>query len=75
LRAGKQSVREFLALYFSAPDQKDPALPRLSGASDTLSKEGFVSSLYGPGTVDYCGYFDALEAMDHHLFLEELPDD
>lgn len=75
LRAGKQSVREFLALYFRAPDQKDPALPKLTGASDTLAKEGFVSSLYGHPTVDYCGYFDALEAMDHHLFLEELLDD
>jgi Cas10/Cmr2, second palm domain len=75
LRAGKQSVREFLALYLRTADQKDPALPKLTGASDTLAKEGFVSSLYGRRTVDYCGYFDALEAMDHHLFLEELTDD
>jgi hypothetical protein len=60
LRDGAEAVKSFLKTYKTK-------LPKLRGASSTLHEVGWDDM--------HCAYFDALEAMDHHFFVEEVPDD
>jgi len=55
LRGGKEAVREFLKI-------NGVELPVLANASANLHKDGWEA--------ERCGYFDAIEAMDHHFLLK-----
>lgn len=57
LREGRQTVPHFLALY---PDLED--LPQISGLP-TMAEQGWQGQR--------CGYFDAIEALDFYIPLEE----
>jgi len=56
LRAGESVVQEFLHTY----EMTLPAMPKAPAALHETGWEGTE-----------CGYFDALEAMDHHFFLDD----
>ncbi|MBI1766357.1 MAG: hypothetical protein HYR56_33540 [Acidobacteria bacterium] len=55
LRAGPEAVRDFRSTY------KIDSLPKVAKAERPHQEEGFAGSV--------CVYFDALEALDHHLLL------
>lgn len=64
LRAGESAVEEFRKIYF----QRDKlSLPQIPGPWFALHERGWEG--------ERCIYFDALEAMDHHILLEDSPDD
>lgn len=72
LRAGEEAVKEFLDIHKFAdatespnqPNQPQTLLPEPFNAQwQHLCEKGWESNR--------CVYFDAIEAMDHHLILEE----
>jgi len=61
LRSGENSVKNFLALYKSA--DKELALPEM----DQWDKEKYTAWAPDGKGGCHCGYFDAVEAVDHYL--------
>ncbi|UUO15807.1 Cas10/Cmr2 second palm domain-containing protein [Dolichospermum heterosporum] len=60
LRQGKKATKQFIQVY-------NKNLPTFPKADSPLSKEGWLD--------DRCGYFDAIEAMDFYISLEEEADE
>lgn len=63
LREGKDAGEEFCKTYLQKDDSK--TLPPLKNSPSHLAETGWDGNR--------CGYFDAVEAMDHHFLLEEKP--
>lgn len=62
LRGGSERVMEFLQL-------SGVKLPVLNQSQGDLHEKGWAGDQDGQR---HCGYFDALEVLDHHLLLEEV---
>lgn len=60
LRVGKDAVKRFLSSY-------QLQLPELSNTNANMRESGWMGG--------QCGYFDALEALDHHFFLGRSDED
>ena len=62
LRQGtREAVQDFLRNY-RVKNQRLPAYPELSGQAEQLASGGWLNN--------YCGYFDAIEAMEFYLALK-----
>lgn len=70
LRNGPQAVQEFLKTYELSQDKIIHALQLQGWDSGKKGKDEFTG-----WQGERCGYFDALEAMDHHFLLEEVRDE
>ena len=63
LRQGIKATQEFLRNYRL---EQLPIFPESSGRSDNLAKDGWLDG--------FCGYFDAIEAMEFYISLKEESD-
>lgn len=70
LRNGPQAVRTLLKTYELSQEKIIAALQLQGWDSARKSKDEFTG-----WQGERCGYFDALEAMDHHFLLEEVRDE
>lgn len=70
LRNGPQAVQEFLKTYELSQEKIIAALQLQGWDSGKKGKDQFTG-----WQGERCGYFDALEAMDHHFLLEEVRDE
>jgi hypothetical protein len=66
LRQGINATQKFIKNY-RVKDEQLPLFPEFSGQSTKLAKEGWLSS----DKKGVCGYFDAIEAMDFYINLED----
>lgn len=62
LRQGSEATQQFLKNY-RIKDEKLPNFPEFSGQSDNLARDGWLNGI--------CGYFDAIEAMEFYISLQE----
>ena len=65
LRQGIEATQNFLKNY-RIKDEQLPLFPEFSGQSKDLAKKGWLNG--------FCGYFDAIEAMDFYISLREESD-
>ena len=64
LREGEKATEKFLKNY-RIKDEQLPLFPECGGQSTNLAKKGWLNRI--------CGYFDAIEAMEFYISLEEKP--
>ncbi|MEO0687159.1 MAG: hypothetical protein AAFY76_19455, partial [Cyanobacteria bacterium J06649_11] len=64
-QASDKAIEEFLRNYKSSQNKslQLPLFPKSSGQHEQLAKKGWLDKR--------CGYFDAIEAMEFYLGLEE----
>lgn len=62
LRQGSEATKQFLKNY-RIKDEQLPLFPEFSGQSKDLAKKGWLNRV--------CGYFDAIEALEFYISLED----